>query len=78
MNDAELYKRLTRIESRLVQLMIHMGSDPYERTYDNLSDTKHSTTTGANTQSESATERYKRSKLERRNRLSSLSACSPF
>jgi hypothetical protein len=27
-------KRLRRIESRLVQLMIHMGLNPYAKTYD--------------------------------------------
>lgn len=26
--------RLTRIESRLVQLMIHVGLDPYEKKYE--------------------------------------------
>lgn len=32
-NDIE--KRLARIESRLVQLMLHMGIDPNERKYEN-------------------------------------------
>ncbi len=29
----ELDTRLARIESRLVQLMLHMGLNPYEKTY---------------------------------------------
>lgn len=29
-----LAQRLARIESRLVQLMIHLGLDPYEKTYE--------------------------------------------
>lgn len=30
----EMEKRLVRIESRLVRLMIHLGIDPYEKMYD--------------------------------------------
>lgn len=30
---AEVQRRLTRIESRLVQLMMHLGMDPAERVY---------------------------------------------
>ena len=30
----DLEARLTRIESRLVQLMLHFGLDPYTKTYD--------------------------------------------
>ena len=30
----ELDLRLARIESRLVQLMLHMGLDPYKKQYD--------------------------------------------
>ena len=29
----DIQARLIRLESRLVQLMIHMGLDPYEQTY---------------------------------------------
>lgn len=29
----EIVARLTRVESRLVQLMLHMGLDPYKKTY---------------------------------------------
>lgn len=29
----ELAERLTRVESRLVQLMLHVGLDPYQKTY---------------------------------------------
>lgn len=32
--QTSLDMRLARIESRLVQLMIHMGLNPYEKTYD--------------------------------------------
>lgn len=31
---SEMEKRLVRIESRLVRLMIHLGIDPYEKMYD--------------------------------------------
>lgn len=30
----KLTQRLARIESRLVQLMIHLGLDPYGKTYE--------------------------------------------
>lgn len=30
----DMEKRLVRIESRLVRLMIHLGIDPYEKMYD--------------------------------------------
>lgn len=30
---ADLDQRMARIESRLVQLMLHMGLNPYEKTY---------------------------------------------
>lgn len=30
----DVLKRLRRIESRLVQLMIHNGLDPYSKTYE--------------------------------------------
>lgn len=29
----DLDQRMARIESRLVQLMLHMGLNPYEKTY---------------------------------------------
>ena len=32
--QSEMEKRLVRIESRLVRLMIHLGIDPYEKMYD--------------------------------------------
>lgn len=78
MNDKELHKRLARMESRIVQIMLALNIDPYERMYAGFENSKHSTTTEFDTQSQSASERHKRSKLERCNRLSSLSACSPF
>jgi hypothetical protein len=31
---SEVEKRLVRIESRLVRLMIHLGIDPYEKMYE--------------------------------------------
>lgn len=31
---ADLDTRLARIESRLVQLMLHLNLNPYEKTYD--------------------------------------------
>lgn len=59
-NDLEhIERRLARIESRLVQLMIHMGSDPYGRTYDNLSSAKHTNAVSLNTQSQRQAERIK-------------------
>lgn len=30
----EIASRVARIESRLVQLMLHVGANPYEKTYD--------------------------------------------
>lgn len=33
-NPTDMEKRLVRIESRLVRLMIHLGIDPYEKMYD--------------------------------------------
>lgn len=30
---SEVVNRLARIEARLVQLMLHMGLDPYKQTY---------------------------------------------
>lgn len=33
MNDNDVTNRLKRIESRLAQLMLHMGLDPAVRTY---------------------------------------------
>jgi hypothetical protein len=35
---SEFEKRLVRIESRLVRLMIHLGIDPYEKMYDQFND----------------------------------------
>lgn len=35
---SEMEKRLVRIESRLVRLMIHLGIDPYEKMYDQFND----------------------------------------
>lgn len=32
--QSEMERRLVRIESRLVRLMIHLGIDPYERMYE--------------------------------------------
>jgi hypothetical protein len=32
--NSEIDNRLARIESRLVQLMLHMGLNPYEKQYD--------------------------------------------
>lgn len=33
-NQSDMEKRLVRIESRLVRLMMHLGIDPYEKMYD--------------------------------------------
>jgi hypothetical protein len=34
----DLIARVTRVESRLVQLMIHQGLDPYRKTYEGNED----------------------------------------
>lgn len=34
MNPLSAEARLARIETRLVQLMLHMGLNPYEKAYD--------------------------------------------
>jgi hypothetical protein len=34
LNNKELEQRMVRIESRLVQLMLHMGLDPYNKVYE--------------------------------------------
>lgn len=31
---SDLDRRMARIESRIVQLMLHMGLNPYEKAYD--------------------------------------------
>jgi len=62
-------RRLARIESRLVQLMIHMGIDPYERAYDNLSSAKHTKSANADTQSKPKAERGSKAGTARRNRI---------
>ena len=54
----DLEKRMTRMESRLVQLMIHLGLDPYERTYDTYH--QHGCNAGTNTQSYAASKGSKR------------------
>lgn len=33
-SNSEIAARTARIESRLVQLMIHLGLDPYKKTYE--------------------------------------------
>lgn len=33
-NQSDMEKRLVRIESRLVQIMMHLGLDPYRKMYD--------------------------------------------
>lgn len=38
MNLEQIEKRLARMESRIVQIMQHLGIDPYERMYDRLQD----------------------------------------
>lgn len=43
-----LLARLTRIESRVVQIMLHLGLDPYKKMYDSLADSEQKrSTTGA-------------------------------
>jgi hypothetical protein len=51
MRPESIEKRLARIESRIVQLMLHVGVDPYAKTYDKFTDYKHYADTGADTQS---------------------------
>lgn len=34
MNNVELERRLARMESRIVQIMLHLGIDPYKKMYD--------------------------------------------
>jgi hypothetical protein len=34
MNLEQIERRLARMESRIVQIMQHLGIDPYERMYD--------------------------------------------
>lgn len=33
MSDKNINERLVRIESRLVQIMLHLGMDPYKKMY---------------------------------------------
>lgn len=44
-------RRLVRIESRLVQIMLHLGIDPYERMYEKFQPDEHSRTAGVAPQS---------------------------
>jgi hypothetical protein len=53
MKSESIEKRLARIESRIVQLMLHIGVDPYTKTYDKLLDDKYDTDTKLNTQGRS-------------------------
>lgn len=36
-------RRLVRIESRLVQIMLHLGIDPYKKMYEQLEETRENT-----------------------------------
>lgn len=40
MSDKQTQERLIRIESRLVQIMLHLGMNPYQKMYDD-NQTKH-------------------------------------
>jgi hypothetical protein len=51
MKSESIEKRLARIESRIVQIMLHIGVDPYTRMYDKFVDDKHDTDTEPNPQS---------------------------
>jgi hypothetical protein len=45
MKSEPIEQRLARIESRIVQIMLHLGVDPYRKAYDNLESAKHDTAT---------------------------------
>lgn len=45
MNTKQLQDRLIRIESRLVQIMLHLGMNPYEKMYDDNHSNKYRTDT---------------------------------
>jgi hypothetical protein len=57
MRPEPIERRLARIESRIVQIMNHLGIDPYERMYAELdTNPKHRQNTDADTQRRSALE----------------------
>lgn len=41
MRSEPIEQRLARIESRIVQIMLHLGIDPYRRMYDGFEANKH-------------------------------------
>jgi len=41
MSDKQTQERLIRIESRLVQIMLHLGMNPYQKMYDDNYPKKH-------------------------------------
>jgi hypothetical protein len=53
MRTEAIEKRLARIESRIVQIMLHLEIDPYVRMYDKFIDDKHDQPTEPNPQSRS-------------------------
>ena len=55
MTNENVERRLVRIESRLVQIMLHLGIDPYERMYEKLQSDEHSRTARPTTQSRGST-----------------------
>lgn len=58
MNSKQLNDRLVRIESRLVQIMLHLGMNPYQKMYDD-NQAKHyrdQGSTGADPQSSLSTQ----------------------
>ena len=53
MRSEPIEQRLARIESRLVQIMLHLGIDPYVKTYDNLESAKHNPASQSHSQGRS-------------------------
>lgn len=56
-------RRLARIESRIVQIMIKLEIDPYGNMYDKFND-KHDTSSESNSQSDIEIKRKRRSRFE--------------
>jgi len=40
MRNEPIERRLARMESRIVQIMLHLGIDPYQRMYNNMTPTE--------------------------------------
>ncbi len=71
-HEESIERRLARIESRLVQLMIFLGADPYERAYDNLASAKHTRPAKADSQSQPQTKGEQKPGSTNRSRICGL------